>query len=208
MPRCGNGVILVLELLIEQTNPADPVAPMNYRSQPIRSAFARPLLVLAAVLALSGCGEEPAQQQQNTAAPASPVIDGSAESLKNAYDTYGGNNAPAKTEAVSEQPQPTELPKSDAAVSYGSATGSEVGRTTQVKADLSKMVENLSANMSGEDSVRFLAEQRKWESQNFGCPTDTTDVGHHSCMQFHILSRMQEIKGRYQEASTGQIQVN
>lgn len=176
----------------------------------IRRTHAPLAIALAAVLMLTGCSEEPAQKQTTVAAPASPVIDGSAESLKNAYDNYGGNKAPAKTESVTAKPaaKPAAPVKSDADVSYGTATGSEMGRTTQVKSDLNKMVQNLAGNMSGEDSVRFLADQRKWEAQNFGCPADTSDVGHHSCMQFHILSRMQEIKGRYQEASTGQIQVN
>lgn len=167
-------------------------------------------LALAAALFLSACSEEPVQKQTTAAAPASPVIDGSAESLKNAYDNYGGNKAPAKTEAVTPKPaaKQAEPVKSDTDVAYGTATGSEKGRTSQVKSDMNQMVEKLAGNMSGEDSVRFLASQRKWESQNFGCPVDTSDVGHHSCMQFHILSRMQEIKGRFKEAATGQIQVN
>jgi len=162
---------------------------------------------IVAALMLAGCSEEPQSTEQVIERAKAPVIDGSAESLKNAYDSQGqSNNTPAPEEVVeSSTPAPVDPGQP---VSYGSATGSEVGRTTQMTSDMDSMVRNLSNNMSGEDSVRFLAEQREWQAQNFGCPEDTADVGHHSCMQFHIMARMQEIKGRYQSVSTGQLNVN
>jgi len=165
-------------------------------------------LVVVAALMLAGCSEEPtAPTQQAVERAKAPEIDGSAESLKNAYDSQSGGGTQAEPEAVVESSTPAPV-NSDQPVSYGSATGSEVGRTTEMTNDLGQMVQTLSNNMSGEDSVRFLASQREWEAQDFGCPQDTTDVGHHSCMQFHIMARMQEIKGRYQSVSTGQINVN
>jgi len=179
----------------------------NNSSRQIRLSGAR-AWALAAVTALmlAGCSEEPAAPTQQTVERAkAPQIDGSAESLKNAYDSQSGGGSTPETVVESTTTAPVE---SDQPVSYGAVSGSEVSRTTEMTNDLSTMVQNLSNNMSGEESVRFLATQREWEAQNFGCPEDTADVGHHSCMQFHIMARMQEIKGRYKSVSTGQINVN